>query len=267
MIQLFYRSLSDIQSKKKILSVLQWNTLSDKLSNRFPAVNPDLLKWEHRRQKIIQKLKNFSSDILCLQEIDHYHDFFKLELENLGFYGIYQQRGKMYHDGCCIFYKNNIKNLERYKINFPEHQNAIGVLLDFNNILFYVFSIHLNPNINNDHIRKHQIETLINYISILKPYPVLICGDFNNDPSSIAYKTIYNNSIGLKSIFLNNEPEFTTIKFNKTLHKKTVDYIWIRDFKVISSELFPNKNTISETGLPNEDFPSDHLALYAMISI
>lgn len=267
MIKAFYRFSSNTQITGKKLSVIQWNTLSDKFSNRFPAVNPDWLKWEYRSKKIIQSLKHFSADILCLQEVDHYNDFFKPELKNLGFTGIYQKRGETYHDGCCIFHKNNIKFLESYTINYPEHQTAIGVLLKYDKNPFYVFSTHLNHHINFDHIRKLQIETLINCISALKPYPVLICGDFNSDPNSIAYKAIYNNTLGLKSIFQNNEPEFTTIKYNKTLYKKTVDYIWIRDFNLISSKLFPLNNSITPAGLPNENFPSDHLAIYANVSI
>lgn len=264
MLKLAQRSYTNSQGIHKKLSIFQWNTLSDQLAYNFPAVSPELLKWEYRSPKLLKKIQEASADIMCLQEIDHYYDFFKPQLEKLGYIGVYQKKGAWHQDGCCIFFKNHYKKIEEYAIKYPGNQVAVGVLIECGNCPLYVFSTHLKSKVGFDWLRKEQAEVLLNYIENLQQYPVLVCGDFNSQPYSIPYKAMYENRIGLKSIFHDREPEFTTIKYRKSLEKKTEDYIWMRGCKVVSTRPLPTEDIIGPTGLPTEDYPSDHLALCAL---
>jgi len=55
----------------------------------------------------MEELKKFSSDIICLQEVDHYEDFYRAELSYLGYDLVYQQKNKR-KDGCVIGVKKEL---------------------------------------------------------------------------------------------------------------------------------------------------------------
>jgi len=106
-------------------TVMQWNTLSDGLSGLHPnrggfILAPfESLEWKHRRYRILEEILRWETDIICLQEVDHYHDWFFPKLRLLGYAGIFAQKpasaGLRYcslEDGCAIFYKK-----EKFELN------------------------------------------------------------------------------------------------------------------------------------------------------
>ena len=95
---------------------------------------------------------------------------------------------------------------------------------------------------------------------------MIVCGDFNSSPSSTAYVFMFNNGLGLSSVYRkNNEPEFTTVKQREILEKKTEDYIWQRGFFGCQTFPLPDYQDIGPAGLPCAEYPSDHLALSAIL--
>ena len=55
--------------------VMQWNVLSQSLAtsvDKFACVTGDTLDWEMRRWRIVREILKWDSDIVCLQEVDHY---------------------------------------------------------------------------------------------------------------------------------------------------------------------------------------------------
>ena len=129
--------------------------------------------------------------------------------------------------------------------------------------------------------------------------PIILCGDFNNNPKSVVYKYVIenfckNHKINFRSAYdiykklMNNEeindqygfdfePNFTTFNYRR---RWTIDYIFynMNSLKVThllklptSSELdAPQQNNSSNltnsSGIPNSEYPSDHLALLATFS-
>ncbi len=98
--------------------------------------------------------------------------------------------------------------------------------------------------------------------------PMVICGDFNGEPSEPLYNIILDE--GFRSAYYGtdrdeSEPEFTTYKYRESLESKCIDYIFLRGAKVCSVLSLPKSDEIGPNGLPNHIFPSDHLSLVAKL--
>jgi uncharacterized protein with PIN domain len=84
------------------IRALTWNVLADCYSSDSREV------WELERSKrIATVLRQFSDyDLLLLEEVDHYEDFYRPLLESLGFCCCYVQRPTK-TDGCLICYRGS----------------------------------------------------------------------------------------------------------------------------------------------------------------
>lgn len=69
-----------------------------------------------RSQAILDEIRHYSADIISLQEVetDQFYNFFKPELKNDGYEGIFSPKSRAktmsendrkYVDGCAIFYR------------------------------------------------------------------------------------------------------------------------------------------------------------------
>ncbi|XP_031399388.1 carbon catabolite repressor protein 4 homolog 4 isoform X2 [Punica granatum] len=89
-------------------------------SSLFPHSPKACLRWKARSQAILTVLNNLKADFLCLQEVDEYDGFYRANMENSGYTGIYIQRSGQKRDGCGIFYKQDRAELvleERIEYN------------------------------------------------------------------------------------------------------------------------------------------------------
>jgi mRNA deadenylase 3'-5' endonuclease subunit Ccr4 len=92
------------RSQSCSFSILTLNVLADAYSrpNSYPHCSTDkdavcpltVLLWQHRSQNLIEIIKLRNATILCLQEVDHYNDFWSIQLSKLGYDCIYVQRGE-----------------------------------------------------------------------------------------------------------------------------------------------------------------------------
>jgi len=96
--------------------VLQFNVLADGLSGlredrgSFINVDPKSLEWEQRRYRLLGEVVQYSPDIITMQEVDHYNDFFFPELQRMGYIGMFAPKPlssclfvSNSSDGCAIF--------------------------------------------------------------------------------------------------------------------------------------------------------------------
>ncbi|PWA52787.1 DNAse I-like superfamily protein [Artemisia annua] len=74
---------------------------------KFPHSPAACLKEKTRAQVTLDVLKNLDADILCLQELDNYDNFYKEKVGQYDYSSIYVKRGGTKKDGCGIFYKHN----------------------------------------------------------------------------------------------------------------------------------------------------------------
>jgi mRNA deadenylase 3'-5' endonuclease subunit Ccr4 len=48
-----------------------------------------MLRWKQRSKRVLKELKLTEADILLVQEVDSYEEYYKKELEQLGYHAIY----------------------------------------------------------------------------------------------------------------------------------------------------------------------------------
>jgi endonuclease/exonuclease/phosphatase family metal-dependent hydrolase len=155
-------------------------------------------------------------DILCVQEIDDFH--VPPIMDHFGFNDFY----KIKYYGTAIFSKFPI--LEKGRIKFDRKVNScLWTDIVINKQTIRVYSLHLQSNsVSNktekvmaegqfkeketwsdirtifskfkqtSKIRAQQAKTIAKHIAA-SPYPVIVCGDFNETPQSYAYRLISEN--------------------------------------------------------------------------
>lgn len=108
-----------IDTTSTMLRIFQMNTLADGLfglRDDCPQSRPTkkARSWEHRRGLLLDEIKRYDADAICLQEVDHYYDYFLPELRRLGYDGLYAPKPispclevSKNSDGCAIFVKRN----------------------------------------------------------------------------------------------------------------------------------------------------------------
>ena len=72
----------------------------------FKYVRHGYLNFKYRSVRILQEIKSSEADIICLQEVDHMDDYYRPQLENLG-YQLHEayRRGK---DAVVVGYKREL---------------------------------------------------------------------------------------------------------------------------------------------------------------
>jgi uncharacterized protein with PIN domain/endonuclease/exonuclease/phosphatase family metal-dependent hydrolase len=63
-------------------------------------------------------------DVICLQEVDHYHDFYESLFHEFGYDSLYQPRPNGKRDGCVIAYRRDrfrLKAVERLDLDYLAH--------------------------------------------------------------------------------------------------------------------------------------------------
>lgn len=207
------------------LTILTWNILSSQLAINFPAVNPDYLEWSYRKHLIFEEFFRVNPDLILLQELDKYEEVAK-ELKTKGYTGIFQVKRGWHNDGIAIFYKEEkFKLKNKFLIKFEGNQNALGLRLNDGDQEFCVFTTHLKSFEKFDYVRTGQVKKLVEFFKGLEKLPIIIGGDFNSEPGSCAYNEVYNNCLGLKSVYyFGKEVEYTTVKQRDNFEVKTEDY-------------------------------------------
>jgi endonuclease/exonuclease/phosphatase family metal-dependent hydrolase len=247
------------QKPPTVLRVLQWNVTSfDEDSRKENGGNSF-------RLSMLDLINKQNADILCFQEFLESEDtgYYKsniLSIEKMGFPYYYfvptKNDGNNWKAGIAIFSRYPIIN----SINFDFKRNYTGDHLVYadikvNSKTLRIFAVHLQPlyfnepDYNIPNWFKQTQETDRSIFSKLKmgyefrygqaefvrekinesPYPVVICGDFNDLPNSSVYFKIKGN---LQDAFLEKGWGFgRTIPFiSPTLR---IDYIFVdKHFKV-----------------------------------
>eukprot|EP00850_Spirogloea_muscicola_P019702 SM000197S05445 [mRNA] locus=s197:32558:36489:+ [translate_table: standard] len=98
------------------LRVVQWNVLADGLAQDgdFVRAPPAALAWSHRAPRLLALLLHAAPDLACLQELNHFDDFFSPELARQGYAGLFlpkapspAERLGFPPDGCAVFFRTD----------------------------------------------------------------------------------------------------------------------------------------------------------------
>ncbi|PSN54887.1 Nocturnin [Blattella germanica] len=241
------RVCGDAVSSPYHIRVLQWNVLSQSLgqmNDNFVCCPDDALEWRSRRYHIVEEIVSYCPDIICLQSV----------LATQGYKGMFFPKpdspclyikGNNGPDGCAIFFREDKFELLKMETRILEGKD----LLDF-------------------------------VTTQCGGRPVIVCGDFNAEPTEPVYLSVLGNScLGLASAYAANgtddpacdvtesimrEPPYTTWKIREegeVCH--TIDYVFYSEDKFAVEAVldFPSGEDIGEGRVPSFSYPSDHFSL------
>ncbi|TRY54778.1 hypothetical protein DNTS_004256 [Danionella cerebrum] len=286
---------------KQSFRVMQWNVLAQALGegmDSFVQCPMEALNWAERKYMILEEILTYKPDILCLQEVDHYFDMFQPVLASLGYQGTFCPKpwspcldveNNNGPDGCALFFNHklfqvlNTTHLRLSAMMLKTNQVAIICVLRCRTTgrVFCVAVTHLKARSGWEVLRSAQgSDLLCNLQKILfqigteenanSDIPLLVCGDFNAEPSEDVYMNFATSSLGLDSAYKQlsadgkSEPPYTTWKIRSSGEScHTLDYVWYshRSFDVTAVLDFPTSEQIGPSRLPSYSYPSDHLSL------
>ncbi|XP_076446950.1 nocturnin-like [Babylonia areolata] len=282
-------------NSQPVLRVMQWNLLAQALSqgdDNFVLCPVEALNWENRKLHVLEEILSYRSTIMCLEEVDHFK-YLKDVLSQVGYDGCFFPKPDspcLYSDvhygpdGCAVFWKADQVKLEMQKNVILQNDagketNQVAVLCHFSHLAtqkrFHVAVTHLKSKPPYWQLRHEQGKYLEKVLqeSVPQSSPLIVCGDFNAEPSEQVYATFRSSSLGLDSSYRHlteqlEEPSYTTWKIRGGLkgNKETahcIDYIWFstNHFRPVSLLKFPTGEEIGKDRLPSLIYPSDHLSL------
>ncbi|XP_078601372.1 nocturnin-like [Branchiostoma floridae x Branchiostoma japonicum] len=279
-----------------VFRVMQWNILAQALSqadDSFVRCPPAALNWDVRKFRILEEILTYDSDVLCFQEVDHYHDFLEPALNSLGYRGLFYPKPDspaLYcpnnngPDGCALFLKKekfslvDADGIVLSSRGFETNQVALFAKLQFSDPStggakpFVVGVTHLKARKGWERLRSEQGKDLLKQTHKFsgKGTPVVLCGDFNAEPTEHVYSVMSQSKMKLNSAYKSlsddktSEPVYTTWTVRTDGEwRQTLDYIFFSKdkFQVETCLEIPPEELVGETRLPSHTYPSDHLSL------
>jgi nocturnin len=252
-----------------------------------------VLRWDYRAPRLVEEILRSSADIVCLEEVDHFEDFFKPVLSKHGFEGFFLPKvgspclefpNNNGPDGCAMFYQaDQFELLKKKDIVLRNVEGGdshqVALLAEFqrkqdNSPPVVVAMAHFKAKSESVALRaaqgKHLVQEAIKFSATGQP--VIIAGDFNATNQEDAYKHVSDNAShpelklesSYKVLHNNEEPPFTSWKFRaKGEAKYTIDYIWYTPETLCVEGVWgvPAEGAIGKDALPCSVYPSDHVAL------
>ena len=262
-------------------------------SLNFIKAPQEVLKWENRKDELLKEILRSGADVVCLEEVDHFPDFFQPKLKENGFEGFFKPKpsspcleveGNSGPDGCALFYKaDKFTCLDKQELTLQnkdgEETNQVAILV----------KLELRESASVDCHQPRQLCVAVTHLkakgkavdlraaqgahlySEMRKFcgdlPGVVCGDFNALPSEPVYSHFKESSTWLESSYFTSagkEPALTSWKFRPGKESKyTIDYIWytVGQLQVNAVWEVPTDGDIGENALPGSTYPSDHIAL------
>ena len=196
------------------IRVLQLNCLCDYLAQMdcFTRVSPSEINFNERKQLLLHDILRNNPHIICLQEVDHYFDWFLPELTKRQYKSTYTRK-PLNKDGACIFWKDDMFDCKfttshqyiNHEYGSVDNQVQIIVYLiqkkkgnqqgqgqgqaqdeAKNHLLVSTTHLKAAKDIEGEEIRTYQAtqccENLFNIAPGLGFPPILVTGDLNASP-------------------------------------------------------------------------------------
>lgn len=212
------------KSQETSFKILSYNILADYKCSFLHYSNTK--NWDIRREKLISEITSYCADIVCLQDVDHYTDWWRPQLMLLGFDTIFKQRTEVkgfHYEGVLIAFKRHVFKL--FKTTTIEFNSAVnddqrgkqfrersktddvGIILllqpwseDGVKSAICVCCAMLSDHISNSDVRMVQCNYLANEVEKANrdfQLPVVICLSMHDDPSSLSYTSLTTGRIPL----------------------------------------------------------------------
>lgn len=195
--------------------IVSYNVLAQSKVNAptYPYCVPSALRWQNRSEKLLEEIVGFEANVLCLQELDNYENYWRPKLQSYGYDSVYQKRKhRSNKDGVAIFYKRDQFQLfSTQELDFDtvgtylgeENSSArmekgnCGLILGlqpWEESLYPSAICFATAQLTHDEeIRKKQVLMLLKSIEMFNAdfqLPVILCGSFNFLPHSDEYRLV-----------------------------------------------------------------------------
>ncbi|KAL0088942.1 Endonuclease/exonuclease/phosphatase [Phycomyces blakesleeanus] len=196
------------------ISVMTYNILAQNLVKReiFPH-SGDMLKWKTRRRMITEDIAQYKPEIMCLQEVDYYEEYYQEAFDNIGYKTEFFKHPKKQH-GCMIGYNPNVFEKKQYlTIEYDEDRlcpptQQTGNIAQFialehvkhKNVGLIVGNTHLYWRPESFYEKLRQATIYAQWLScftldLRETFPdiewtPLLIGDFNTSPEDPAYSAL-----------------------------------------------------------------------------
>ncbi|XP_059468601.1 nocturnin isoform X1 [Neocloeon triangulifer] len=290
------RRCGDATNSPHHLRVLQWNILSQALgemNDNFACCPDEALQWPARRYQIVEEIIEYCPDIICLQEVDHFK-FLSGALASQGYSGMFFPKpdspclyiqGNNGPDGCAIFFRtdkfdllnNDSRVLEVWSVQSNQVALLINLRIKETGREVCVATTHLKARNGAllSTLREEQGKDLLRFLEERRDgRPLVLCGDFNAEPTEPVYRSITAHPSELGSAYAEahhgREPPYTTWKVREGEGEvcHTIDYVFFsqREFAVDAVLDFPTGEEIGLGRIPSFIYPSDHFSLVCDLS-
>ena len=93
---------------------MSYNLLANRLAtyDKFSHTSRSVLHFNFRGPRIMEEMAATEADVICMQEVDRFHDFYEPEFAKLGFKVFHYKRPKFFKsDGIAVAYRTNAVEL------------------------------------------------------------------------------------------------------------------------------------------------------------
>lgn len=166
--------------------------------------------WSYRCSLLRHCIANCVADVVCMQEVDHYDDFYRKCFDDNGFKSIYYQRPDR-KDGCLIAFRTaklSLLAVDRVSCNdgidadslyehqkYEKHNVGLTLKLEVNETKqqFLVATCHIHWNPSLPDVKLSQVLYILERLWAFRDgedLPVVLTGDFNTLPDDPLYRGI-----------------------------------------------------------------------------
>lgn len=285
---------SSTKGSKTVASyvVMQFNVLADGPAqgqfSRFKGARNSSLSFPERFDRSLRVIRQVNPDVIFLQELNHYHDFWSKKLAS-HYIGVFMPKYDASYpddfkappdffagqptDGCALFVKKGRLRILKHKtVRFGDAtgkvmaQVAVAALIGdwySRRPVFIGSTSHLKAGgAPNDHkTRQAQVHAWAKFLTQFGNEPLVLAGDMNEDYNKYPKGSVAALCKTLKLVSAykdEGDPPFTMMD---SKFRALYDYILIS--KTIQANRILKTPELQDDQIPGFGWPSDHLALAA----
>jgi nocturnin len=254
------------------LRVMQWNALADGLATSFINCTPEMLSWNFRRSLALENCLQEDPDILCLEECDHFEDWFLPHLSAAGYDGEFVAKTNETKDGCAVFVRQSrFRIIDCSKFYYePGQQSQCALILELNDVQlnrnFVLTCTHWKSKPPHAELRERHAKLLTARLITARMkedgslMPLILCGDLNCEDDEKSVQSLLAPPLNLH--FSHTLPYSTWKERSSGVVCHLIDYVLVSDdFHCLQYLDIPAEGEVRPGFLPSRSYPSDHISL------
>jgi len=128
------QALKSYKSEDRTITVLSYNTLSQQKAKGLSYAGGSVTNWLSRRQILLREIFSMDADIICLQEVDDFDDWWRPQLSSAGYDSLFKKRSE------------HLRPRQEVRWNLFALSSVLVVLTPF--LLTLALTLTTNTNIN-----------------------------------------------------------------------------------------------------------------------